>query len=98
MERWTQISRNIKCHKTMEKLGLAISVPNGFELTKAGMEHGSKFGTSITLQDLKDHKQNMMLTKDVGLEVLPYATRKELGVKHGNTQVRNDITMGQVQG
>ena len=36
-EKFTQIVRNLKSHKTLRDLGYAIEIPGGFELTPIGI-------------------------------------------------------------
>jgi len=36
-EKFTQIVRNLKSHKTLKDLGYAIEIPGGFELTELGI-------------------------------------------------------------
>lgn len=36
--KYTQIVRNLKSHKTLNKMGLAIQIDGGFRLTQAGVD------------------------------------------------------------
>ena len=36
--RFSQKVRNLKSHKTLDKMGLAREIPDGFEITEAGRE------------------------------------------------------------
>ena len=35
-EKYTQIVRNLKSHKTLRDLGYAVEIPGGFQLTRVG--------------------------------------------------------------
>lgn len=43
-EKYTQIVRNLKSHKTLKEMGLAIEIEGGFKLTTKGRNFLKKYG------------------------------------------------------
>lgn len=43
-EKYTQIVRNLKSHKTLLELGHVVEIPGGFRLTKAGIKFLRTYG------------------------------------------------------